>query len=396
MVARVKAKVKPALLVWARRTAGYEQPEVAAKLNVDPEKIAGWEVGEEQPSIAQVRKLAELYKRPLAVLFLPEPPATFRPMHDFRRLPEIGPRRFSPGLTLEIRNAHQRRALALEMLADADERPARFELKANIADKPDSVAEIVRGALGVTYELQAKWRDPRVGFHAWRSRMEQLGVLVFQSARFAADEASGFAYAAEELPIVVVNGKDAFARRSFSLLHEFAHLLLHESGVSDADVDAPRPAEDARVEMWCNSVAAAALVPRQQFLAEPLILERGPGLHEWEDQLIETLSKTYSVSREVIVRRLATLGRATEAFYRRKRAQFTAEFNELRQRQRAQARDADIRRNMPRETVAEYGRPFVRMVLENYHQERITLSDVSGYLGVKVRHLPKVEQLAMG
>jgi hypothetical protein len=59
---------------------------------------------------------------------------------------------------------------------------------------------------------------------------------------------------------------------------------------------------------------------------------------------------------------------------------------------RQEAREGEgIPRNMPRETIADYGRPFVRAVIENYHQERLTLSEVSGYLGVKVRHIPEIE-----
>jgi hypothetical protein len=34
------------------------------------------------------------------------------------------------------------------------------------------------------------------------------------------------------------------------------------------------------------------------------------------------------------------------------------------------------------------------MVLGNYYQERITLSEVSGYLSLKVKHIPKLEQVA--
>ena len=32
------------------------------------------------------------------------------------------------------------------------------------------------------------------------------------------------------------------------------------------------------------------------------------------------------------------------------------------------------------------------MVLNNYYQDRITLNDVSSYLGLRVRHVPKIEQ----
>ena len=37
------------------------------------------------------------------------------------------------------------------------------------------------------------------------------------------------------------------------------------------------------------------------------------------------------------------------------------------------------------------GGPCVRLVLDNYYQDRITLSDVSGYLGVRVKHVPRIE-----
>jgi hypothetical protein len=33
------------------------------------------------------------------------------------------------------------------------------------------------------------------------------------------------------------------------------------------------------------------------------------------------------------------------------------------------------------------------MVLDNYHQDRLTLSEVSGYLGLKVKHVPRLEEL---
>jgi len=34
----------------------------------------------------------------------------------------------------------------------------------------------------------------------------------------------------------------------------------------------------------------------------------------------------------------------------------------------------------------------VQMVLGTYHQDRITLGEVAGYLGIKTKHIPKLEQ----
>lgn len=392
MTKRPKATINPALLVWARKSAGYEPDVAAGKLGVDEERLLAWEAGDEPPSIPQLRNMAELYKRPLAVLYLPKPPTTFQPMHDFRRLPDVGPRRFSPDLTLEIRLAQQRRMLAIELFEDAEERPRPFMLQTTIDTDPESVSQSVREALRVDYALQSHWRDPRVAFLAWRSRIEEIGVLVFQASRIESGEASGFAYWADALPFIVVNRKDAYARRVFSLLHELAHLMLRQSGVSDLDADGPRRAEDERIEVFCNQVAAAALMPRAQLLAEPLVAAKEGGRSEWSDDDIRALATIYSVSREAVVRRLLTLNRTSEAFYARKRAQYAAEFRELQEQRKEKNAGKSIARNMPRETLADYGRPFVRRVIENYHLDRITISDVSGYLGVKARHIPGIEQ----
>lgn len=393
MTKRIKATVNPNVLTWARESAGFDLAAAAAKVEIDEEKLAAWEAGDDQPSIPQLRKLAEGYKRPLAVLYLPEPPTTaFQAMHDFRRLPELGLRRFSPDLTLEIRLAQQRRELALELFQDADERPSAFTLETALGTDPEKAALTIREALGVDYKLQSHWRDPRVAFLAWRSRIEALGVLIFQASRIESDEASGFASWADVLPFMVINRKDAYARRTFSMFHELAHLMLRQSGVSDLDLEGPRAADDEKIEVFCNQVAAAALMPRDLFLAENLVAAKGVGRHEWDDAAVHTLSLTYGVSREAIVRRLLTLGRTTEAFYRRKRAQYAIEFQQQRERDRKKNEGKPIPRNMPRETVADYGKPFVRRVIENYHADRISLSEVSGYLGVKVRHVPGIEQ----
>ena len=390
MAKRFKATINPALLTWARTTASYDLTEAAEKAKVEAETLRAWEAGDDQPSIAQLRKLAGLYKRPLAVLYLPQPPADPQAMHDFRRLPDLGPRRFSPGLALEVRRAQQRRELTVELYEENLVAPTPFNLTINERADPEAVGEQVRAALGIRHDQQSRWGNQLPAFREWRTRIEEAGVLVFQATRIESDEASGFAYWAETFPLIVVNRKDVYPRRTFSLLHELAHLMLRQSGVSEANVDAPRPAADAQIEVFCNHVAAAALMPRTAFLAEPLVAQR-PGVQDWPDDAIEVLSLTYNTSREGIVRRLLTFGRVTQGFYNGKRAQYAAEFRAQRQREREARGDDGIPRNMPRETIADFGRPFVRAVIENYHQDRITLSEVSGYLGVKVRHIPVIE-----
>jgi len=395
MSKRIKATINPDVLEWARTSAAYSVQTAAEKVGVEEEILSAWEAGDDQPSVPQLRKLADLYKRPLAVMYLPERPSTFNPMHDFRRLPDVGLRSYSPELAYEIRTAQQRRQLALELAADDEGEPfPKFTLETTLITAAENAGQSIRQALGVTFDIQSKWRDNRAAFLAWRLRIEELGVLVFQASRIESSEASGFAYWAEELPFIVVNQKDAPGRRTFSLLHELAHLMLHQSGVSDLIAEGRRPVADEKVEVFCNQVAAAALMPKLQFLSQPEIGRAPDGRREWTDEDIAALARTFSVSREAVVRRLLTLGRTTDDFYRKKRAQYAQEYNASRVREREKQGDKPIPRNMPRETVATFGRPLVRMLLSRYHSDRLSLAELSGFLGVKVRHVPGIEQLS--
>lgn len=396
MTKRVKALVKPDLLIWTRTSAGFSVPEAATRLDIDEERLVAWEKGEDAPSIPQLRKLANLYKRPLAVFFLQEEPTGFQVIRDLRRLPGTGFRHYPPNLQMEIRRASQKRALAQELLEDLGDRPPSFTLSAALNEDPEEIGQRIRQNLGITDDAQFKWRDPdgRSAFNGWRNHIEDAGVLVFQATLFTTEEASGFAIAEDPLPIIVVNRKDSPTRRSFSLLHELAHLALRISGVSDADTDAARPPEDQAIEVFCNQVAAATLVPRRLLLHDDRVIGHGKRSDRWIDSEISDLARTFGVSREMLVRRLLTFDRTTEAFYRAKRAQYAAEQREKQKRLKEKVAESEMRRNMPQEAVSNLGRPLVRMVLGNYYQDRLTLSEVTGYLGIKAKHIAKLEAMA--
>lgn len=398
MAEKVTAIIKPELITWARETAGFSIPEAAQRLGIEEDRLTNWETASsgEAPSIPQLRKLAALFKRPLAVFYLPERPQGFTVMRDLRRLPDTGIRRYSSALQMEIRAANERRGLALELATDLEQELPKFELAATYDEDPEKVGERIRGALAVTIDLQSRWRDAdgRAAFNGWRQKIEDAGVLVFQTTRFPSEDASGFAIAADTLPVIAVNRKDAPTRRTFSLLHELAHLMVHISGVSDLVTDAARPPEDQAIEIFSNQVAAAALIPKHPLLAEPIVAAQGKNSVAWSDAEVSELARKFNVSREALLRRLLTLGRTTAEFYVQKRSQYLKEYATNKARQKELAEDAEMKRNMPRETVSNFGRPLVRMLLGNYYLDRITLSEVSGYLGLKVKHIPKLEQIA--
>ena len=91
-----EAVVEPAILSWARSTAGLSIEEAAHSLQTKPEKVLAWEKGEASPSMSQLRKMTTTYKRLLSDFYLPAPPEEEPLPHDFRRLPGEVALRYSP------------------------------------------------------------------------------------------------------------------------------------------------------------------------------------------------------------------------------------------------------------------------------------------------------------
>ena len=90
------AGVRPELLRWCRATVGLSTADVATMLKRTQEEIEAWESGAEAPTYPQLEKLAyDIYKRPLAIFFLPTPPKESLPQSEFRTLPDADMRTLS-------------------------------------------------------------------------------------------------------------------------------------------------------------------------------------------------------------------------------------------------------------------------------------------------------------
>ena len=392
-----EARIRPELLAWARTSLGLPPDLAAKKLGVSPERLLSWESGEARPTVAQLRTAAQVYKRPLAVFYLPAVPKDFQPLRDFRRLPDSEKGKLSPELHATIRRAHFQRDAALELRELTDEPAAQAPRVDADAKDPEAFGVPARAHLNVDLAVQTSWRDPRKALGAWIEALEDLDVLVLQAQRIEIDEMRGFSVSEPQLPVIVLNGADWPRARIFTLLHEYAHLLTRSSGVCDLH---ERPAANANgdMEVLCNQIAAAILLPRDAFLAEPS-LSTGPTDGTVSDDTLRTLSERYSVSREVVLRRLFTLGHASWAFLQSKSQELKRSYEQARDEESAK-RKAAAKPGGPSFYVMrlrDFGRSYVRTALDAYHQDAISSSELADFLQVKVNRIPSLEaELAKG
>ncbi len=396
MSERIEALVKSHMLVWARDKSGFDINSAAKRLHINPEQLKAWESGEKRPTINQALGLAELYKRPLSLFYLNEPPRDFTVANtDFRRLPDSDTPMQSPGLLLELRIATMRRQAMLDLSEEVGSGEFVHLNSISLSTEPEDTAQQIRDVLEIDWSTQQKWRDQYDALSGWRLAIERLNVLVFhtshQGSTFLPSEARGISISEQRFPVIVVNGTDAPRARIFTLLHEFVHLLLNNGGFCNFREYFGVKTIEQQVEVFCNHVAGATLVPSSLLLAHKVVRRHTDG-GSWTDYELQVLATEFNTSQEVIARRLLTLGLASQQFYEKKRQYLEEAWREYRQRKKEEGR-----KGAPphyRMMMRKHGKPFVRTVFSAYYGDQLTLSDVCDYLGVKVKYLKDMEREA--
>ncbi|WP_134773568.1 XRE family transcriptional regulator [Ornithinimicrobium flavum] len=388
----IPALVEPSVLRWARLTIDLTEVAASRKLDLPDDRVAAWESGEERPTIAQLRKAAELYKRPLAVFFLPEPPKDFDTLRDFRRLAGSDEGAWSPALHDDFRRAHAQREAALE-LADLDdtEPPTTWHL-APLPDSDEAIASAARALLlrASPLALPGGGDRPYDHLNTWVAALEAAGVLVMATAggRVPLNEMRAFSLYFDTLPVIVVNGADSPRGRLFSLLHEYAHLLLHTEGLCDMVTDRRAVSPDRRLEARCNALAAGMLLPASEVLAQSVVRRKAADGTPWTYEDLRAAAAPFGVSAEALLRRLVTLGRVSEGFYSDMREEFLAAY------EADAARDRASGGNWYRNTVRDLGKGYVRQVTDAHRRRVIDTYTAATFLNVKASQLPRLAETA--
>jgi Zn-dependent peptidase ImmA (M78 family)/transcriptional regulator with XRE-family HTH domain len=374
--------VQPALLKWARVSAGLSLEDAALMLKREASELAAWEAGESAPTYPQLEKLAyQIYKRPLAVFFLPQPPEETSPQSEFRTLPDTDLRSLARDTRLHLRRAHAFQIGLHELFAGRNPSNRRIWKDLSISQSGGVVAQAqaVRDYLGITLQTQVAWSDDESALRAWRKAIEDSGVFVFK-APFKQKDISGFCLKDNELPVIYLNNSTTKTRQIFSLLHELAHLLLDMSGLSKFDtsyVDRLPVAAQA-IERFCNAVAAEILIPSADFAAQtyafPLEVQQVA-----EGQFV-VLARRYGVSREAILRRFADQERVSASFY-----ESMARRWEQQKRNRTGG-------NWQSNQGAYLSSRFAREVVGRHYRHQLTLEQAANLLGIKPKSYPRFEE----
>ncbi len=306
----VKIKASPHLLKKLRENSGYTEEELANRLGVTAEKIVKVEKGEDSFTVTQIKKLADIYKVPLAAFFSKEVPDV-PSLPDYRINRE---KKLNPEVFVAIRRAKYLSEEVRELSGK----------KSEIPSFPDSSPEELAKKFREYLKIEApKFKSPNEALEFYKNILEgRLGIMVVEYP-LKAEDVRAFSLRSE-LSVIVLNESDEPQVKLFSLFHEIAHLLKHGNGICSIDVSEERD----EIERFCNKFAAEFLVPSND-------LKRRVENRELSNKEISKLARLYGVSMQVMMLRLFDLRYITRDDYYR----FKEKFDESKLKRKGGRRD---------------------------------------------------------
>ena len=305
-----KINVCPAILRKLRENSGFSVEELARKLDVSVEKIIKVEEGRDSLTLTQIKKLADIYKIPLAAFFskdIPDIPS----LPDYRLNRE---RRLSPEVFVAIRRA---KYLSEEIIHLSGKR-------SKIPDFPDTQPETLAKNLREYLKLKIPvFGNPNEALEFYKNILEnELNIMVLELP-LKSEDVRAFSLNLE-LSVIVLNESDEPQVKLFSLFHELAHLLKHGGGICSIDISE----DQFEVEKFCNKFAAEFLVPSEDLITK--LKNR-----TLSDREISELAEQYGVSVQVMMLRLLDSGLiARERYF-----EFKNKFDESKLRKKGGKRD---------------------------------------------------------
>lgn len=372
------------VLRWARDESGMSIDALAAEINVSPGQVEEWEVESRAPSRGQFSRLAEVLRRPSAVFLLPSAPEGSSISPSLRSAPGLGGNPLRQEDLGAIRRAQRHQSILSWYIRDRGSPPIDLPTYRPEADAA-TAGENARLTSEIGVEDQLEWTTDVQAFRAWCAALERRGVFV-QQASLGREGVRGFSLWDDYAPLIVVNSAYHPTARSYSLMHEYGHMLCRTVAACRDFVGSFE--EDRSTERWCERFAASFLIPEQvliQVASDRGITERRPAS---EPPVVRKVARRFRVSGRAMAIRLTDLGLGTRDLY----SKFAA-WSKRRDWNEGGGGDSETRIE---KRQRELGHATILTLLEALEAGRLNLRDATDYLRLSPNEVDELAALAAG
>ena len=391
-------KINPQLIRAARESAGLSLEDAAKKLGITSknktEKLANYENGEIPPSKALLQKMASTYRRNLLYFYLARPPASKPRAKDFRTTIEGGNTAEQDNLlSIYLRNLEARQAILSSALADASqENKISFIGSLGSTATSTEIARSIQDLLGLGKDKLRATKDPAKSFQLLRDAAEKANIFVVierdlgsHHSEISLNTFRGIALEDNYAPFIVINAEDARAAWSFTLLHEIAHLLIGESGISG-----PRES-DIPTERKCNEAASLFLLSDEELLQEKWPKE---GSNEALRDAVKHFARHRNLSQQMVAYRLYKANLLSYTRWAELDGEIKGEIQQQRIDQKRAMNSSSGGPNYRITKAFRLGRGLVKAVSYLYNEDHLTTTKAAQILDIKPKSLNAISQLS--
>lgn len=361
---------------------------VISKTNLIPSKVHLWMNPDDPtlPTINQAKAIASCLHIPFAGLYMnPEDV-------KLKSIPSVKNYR-----TLYGTSTSDNSAINIAMLDLLDERdflietnheleiplPA-FNLSITLPEDPIKWAAEIRRLFDIRLDTQYRCTSARKFYLYLREKIEAVGIFVHCFTDVPIETARGLAIYDSSMPIIGLNDEDRQPAKSFSMIHELVHIFKRESSLCN-DIRSAR-----REEVFCNAVAGEVLVPTSALNAVIQAKEMGKPFSKYA---IEQLAKKFSVSKDVIIRRLLDTKRISQVEHDAYADEFRRDVELQKEEQRIARQEGrkipGPTREVSREAIDRTSATVCRTLYHGYGNDIFSKQDIARHLGISQKYVNK-------
>lgn len=358
------------------------------KTKLDLKSIEKWlDVSDSSlPTILQAKKIAKCLHIPFAGLYMNTEDINVKSIPSI-----INNRTFNGSLSIDdsgfniaVCDVLQERDFLIDENIELEIPIIPFTAPSCKTNDPVDWANAIRSHYAISLKDQFRCKSSRKFYLYIRDRLENKGVFVQCFTDVPIEIVRGFSIYEPTLPIIGINDEDRPPAKSFSLIHELVHLIKRESSACNIMYNAKSTRSE---EVFCNAVAGELLVPKNTL---SLVLNNESFEHPYSVDNIVTIAERFSVSKEVIIRRLLDCKYIDDIEY----AIYSEEFKKILEKEREEQRIARkegikvvIPRSISREAIDRTSSSVCRTLYYGYTEEIYSKRDIAHHLRIAQKHV---------
>ena len=389
----VYAKVNKETLRFIRdkKQVSFDYIERIAKF---PEtKIVLWEdeTSDKLPTINQAKKLALCYRVPFAGFYMNS--SDIKVKHLPRLINKrtmLGAEHDDSAVNLALFDLINERDFYIEIKKTLRETIPAFNLQISETLPVTEWARIIRDYFDIKITDQYRCRSKRKFYLYLRERIESSGIFIQGFQKVDVGTLRGVAIVDDSIPIIGINDADRYPAKSFSIVHELVHIIKRTSSICN-DMFGSNPLDYE--EVFCNAVAGEVLVPRSSLDSISMNYT-----HYTIDE-VDAIANKFSVSSEVIARRLYDTGKCEKIWYEQISAELVQRFHSERENLKVAVKlglSNGPKRNMTREAVDRTSTSLCDALIKGYSEGIFDKADISAHIGIGQKHINKFLSEVMG